>query len=73
MFLKDPGSALCVCSALYVPIDKIKEQRDESGAKRRVRGRERKERDALRLCRVTRGLVAALIGSRRIHLSFLPD
>lgn len=34
MFLKDPGSALCVCSALYVPIDKIKEEGDESGAKR---------------------------------------
>ncbi len=49
MFLKDPGSACCVCSALYVPIDKIKEQRDESGAKRRVRGREGKEREALRL------------------------
>lgn len=68
--MKDPGSALCVCSALYVPIDKIKEQGDESGAKRRERGRERKERDALCLCRVTRGLVAALIGSPRIHLCF---
>lgn len=44
VFLKDPGSALCVCGALYVPIDKIKEQRDESGAKRRERGRERKEK-----------------------------
>lgn len=27
------------CAALYAPIDKIKEQRDESGAKQRVRGR----------------------------------
>lgn len=60
-------------SAARLSIDKIKEQRDESEAKRRERGRERKERDALRLCRVTRGLVAALIGSPRIHLSFHPD
>lgn len=73
MFLKDLGSALCVCGALYVPADKIKEPGDESGAKRREREREGKERDALRLCRVTEGLVAALIGSRRIHLSFHPD
>lgn len=42
--MKDPGSALCVCSALYMPIDKIKEQRDESGAKQRERGKERKEK-----------------------------
>lgn len=27
------------CAALYAPIDKIKEQGDESGAKQRVRGR----------------------------------
>lgn len=44
MFLKDPGSARCVCSALYAPIDKIKEQGDESGVKRRVRGREGKRK-----------------------------
>lgn len=30
MSLKDLGSALCVCGALYVPADKIKEPGDES-------------------------------------------
>lgn len=67
----------CVSAALYIcaPIDKIKEQKDESGAKRRVRGRgEERKRDAL--CLLTSyegGLVVALIGSPRIHLGFLPD
>lgn len=36
VFLKDPGSAACVCGALYVPIDEIKERKDKSVVKRRV-------------------------------------
>lgn len=32
VFLKEPSRACSVGSALYVPIDKIKEQRDESGS-----------------------------------------
>lgn len=42
LFFERERSAPCrraSCAALYAPIDKIKEQRDESGAKQRVRGR----------------------------------
>lgn len=68
MFLNEPGSG-----SVYARIDKIKEPRDESGAKRRERGRGSTERDALRLRRVTRGLAAALIGSLRIQRGFHSD
>lgn len=41
VFLKDPGPALFVCGVLYVSIEKMKEEGDESGATVRERGKKR--------------------------------
>lgn len=65
MFLKDPGPAPCVCAALYVSIDKIKEPGDESGARKR-RG---KKRMLYVFDELQGDWSPALIGSRRIRLS----
>lgn len=73
VFLKDPGSAACVCGALYVPIDDIKEIKDKSVVKRRVQGREGERKGCLMSLTSYEGLFSALIGSPRIHLAFLSD